>query len=408
MESVSRQNCSACPSINTRRRVKTKHSYSFWLAVSLLVYMVCYFYLTTAFYYHFNKTARYYFDVCGLSAFMCYPLLKLIFCPRKHLSNNIMTAFYLYLIYSVIIYLFLWSGLEKLVYLGAFTVTILCFKEYPLKRKERTQLYYLYIIAVMLILLQSTTLDKMTEDTVNTNTSALLLMLLFAMSFVRFVFTKKVGSMIIAVISFLLQFYFSSRTGAAGCALFVCLFILFSAWKKTFKRRTVYWAVIIVTAIGFYVAYFYSDILFNMYGGEQIVLFGKNLFTGRQSIWRYTFDSIKENFWFGVGGHLNEAYVLKYGHAVFYNAHNQAMGILAGFGVFYLIVYYILFAGIISFGKDKSSKTVSRLSVVFMIVLIVMDFFETNLFHAWSIMIAFAYGIMNSYEAKPNRLKVVK
>ena len=72
-------------------------------------------------------------------------------------------------------------------------------------------------------------------------------------------------------------------------------------------------------------------------GHGKIIIFGKDIFSGRQTIWHFAFNSIKNNFWFGVGSHLNETQFNEGYYELIMNAHNQPIGILAAFGVFFIM-----------------------------------------------------------------------
>lgn len=376
-------------------RHERMHSASFYLSVLLLLYFVAYIYLNVVF-IEFNDVLRYGLTITALLLITVFAMSKLLFVThRKRHKDNILLV--VFLMAEIIIYLIIMSGLERLLYINIFIISIMVFKRFPLRKHELDSLFNLFIAIVILVILVGSTLDNMNVNRVNPNTCGLLLMLVFSLSLVRYRKRKSPLQLLICIVCFGLQFVYKSRVATVGSILFFLSYLV-TLHKKSFKTQTVFLMVLFISVISIIGAYIYSEVLFKLIGYGQIKIGGKDLFTGRQSVWKFTLESVRENFWFGVGSDLNTKYAEKFDAITFLNAHNQPLGILACFGVFVYIIFYIAFAKIISSsGYSKSRKYVSSIPVMFILILMLMDMFETNLFHSWAVMIAVCYCLLSNY-----------
>lgn len=394
--------------VNERIQSETRHSSSFVLSIMLLIYMIAYTYIKL-FTIGVNDTLGYYLPVGWLACIFLYLVYKLyIYNPNVSILKNDVFVITLLLIYSAIWYVIKRSGLERLLYVLVFLMSCVIYKRYPMQPYEKERVYYAFLFTIIALFFNASTLDSISAEKLNPNTCGLLLMLLFSISLLRYKNNRKASSIIFLILSFIVQFVFGSRTATAGAIMFAALFFIFNRKKQMFRSDMVFWLVIILSVMGIAFAYFYSNMLPKLLGGKDIVIFGKNIFTGRQAVWRVTFETVIANFWFGAGSHMNEIYVEIYDNVTFLNAHNQPLGVLAVFGVVFYIIFYVAIARIVSMPCQTSTKRIKRVSsmpVIFAVVLMMMDFFETNLFHSWSVMIIVAFGLVCSYYSNPNKEK---
>ncbi|MDE7406223.1 MAG: O-antigen ligase family protein [Clostridiales bacterium] len=234
----------------------------------------------------------------------------------------------------------------------------------------------------------------------NPNECAIYLMLLFCISLVTFAYAKKLRYLIVTAISFALQFYFASRGALFGCVLFFTAFVFFRAWKRAWKVKTAFVIILLLSVLGILAAYIYSTVLFEAIGKGNVTIFGKDLFTGRQKIWQLTFDTIKDNLWFGVGSRVNEATVLEESNSIYRNSHNMALAVLVSFGLLHFILFYLLFSYLISTGgayKKGKRKYVPSAPIIFICVITLMNYFEMLFFSRWAMpIVVVAYGFICS------------
>lgn len=322
-----------------------------------------------------------------------YYLLKDINVSKCKL--NLVTVYFVFIIFH---YILLRSGLIRVVDLMALLSCLLIYKKYPLKKKEIKKLYYLFVFVVLLKVLNGTTVENLADtNKFNPNECAIYLMLLFCVSIVMFANIRKLRFLIVAIICFALQFYFSSRGALVGCIIFFTLFVFFRAWKRAWKVRTAFWIILLLSLIGVLAAYLYSTVLLDLIGYGKITILGKDLFTGRQKIWSLTFDSIKDNLWLGVGSRVNEATILEEGNGIYRNTHNMALAVLASFGLLHFILFYLLLSYLTStngsFKKGKS-EYISRAPIIFMSAITIMNYFEVLFFYQMAmpiVIVAFGF-----------------
>jgi len=98
---------------------------------------------------------------------------------------------------------------------------------------------------------------------------------------------------LVAVSLLLLLFVYQSRNALLGVIMFVVLSILLRAKNKTFSPKTVFITVIILVAGAIIFTYIYSVVLFPKIGRGKIIIFGKDIFSGRQGIWLFAYDLLK-------------------------------------------------------------------------------------------------------------------
>lgn len=390
--------------ITVQEKYKAKHSVSFVVSIALMVSMLLNYYLPV-----FTDTEgsawKY---VLILAAIFCCVLIFILFLVRNtKLNSKVLFFIALFFITAVISVFLNSSGIERMFGLLTVLLSIYAFQRDPLKEFERTPVFFAFIICTVLVLLngvKGNAVLEVPDDKFNPNLCGLLVTLIFAVSVTRFIATHKKSNLLIALISFGLQFYYISRTALLGCLFFVFLIIVCRAWRTaTFKKSTVFWTIFVFSMLGVLLAYLYSEVLFPAVGHGNIIILGKDLFTGRQIVWHFTFESIKKNFFFGVGNHLNDdLYAAGYNEWI-KNAHNQYLGVLAGYGFFPFILFSFAFANLSahSYGKNKKDSRTNRLPAIFLLTFIVMGWFEFYLLTQRCILaILIAFALIFGYSTK--------
>lgn len=373
------------------KRVRVKHSESFFVAVVLALFMLFYYYFTL---FTENVDGAWtgvivIFLTFAIDFFIFYLLFK-----NKLLVGKSVKITLIFLSLSVISYFVTFSGVHRLLLLIMILFGAYLFVKIPVGFQEAKQLFWLYSVIIILILVNTATGKENALETnkFNPNSGGFLLTLLFCASVILAYKHKDINKLpycLISIITFGLQFVFLSRTALFGIILFLVLLVLFRATKKTASFRFAFLSLFILSLAGVLVAYVYSEIMYPAIGHGKIIIFGKDIFSGRQTIWHFAFNSIKNNFWFGVGSHLNETQFNEGYYELIMNAHNQPIGILAACGIFiFIIFYYALSYFVASLYKSKKANEVkyNKIPLIFMLVITVMSFFDIYFMSLYNIL----------------------
>ncbi len=363
-------------------RVSTKrHSDTFSVALILVLFV--------PFYYYYTSLTRSIDSILTgafiivltalLDVFILYKIYK---CKNKPDRKNkiLLTVFFFF---TALTYIMNASGLQRILLLVLLLLSVYMFGISPIRQKEGKLLFWLYLISVICVLCNTATAnqDAVALGKTNPNSGGFLLAILFCMALVFFGrekrFLSKVTYAAICVAAAGLQFVYGSRTAMFGLLLFTVLAVFSKIRKKGFKFKTVFWGMLIVAVLGIITAYIYSEVLFPLLGYGKVTIFGKDLFTGRQTIWSFAFESIRNHLWFGVGSHLNEQYFDEGYYELIMNAHNQPIGILAAFGIFVFIAFYVALAYNTALLYKKRSKYQYKKSpAIYMVVIMFMSWFD--------------------------------
>lgn len=384
------------PNICYENKTGAKRSPSYCVAVIMALFMLFYYYFTL----YTQNSAGSWPDVVSISLtffidlFIFYQIVKAKLATKKF--KRLLFSFLFLLFISFILNL---SGVQRLLNLTMVLLGIYVFVKSPVSFKEAKILFWLYTLFVVFILLNTAT-GKENASLIhkfNPNSGGFLLALLFCSSFVfsfKFKrFRNKLPYLIVCLTSFLLQFIFISRTAMLGIIMFVFATVLWGAFKNCSNKKSAFRSVFILSLLGIVVAFVYSKVLFPMLGYGKITILGKDIFTGRQTIWSFTFDSIKQNFWFGVGSHLNEAQFNEGYYELIMNAHNQPLGIMAACGIFVFFVFYYAIAYFISLLYTDKNIKFNRVPVIFLCVITIMSYFDIyfmSLYNVIPILLVFA------------------
>ena len=181
---------------------------------------------------------------------------------------------------------------------------------------------------------------------------------------------NKIVPVVISVIAFAFQLIFGGRSALIGTILFIA-YILFIK-RLNITRRKLCNIQMILCVLGIVFAYLYSIVLFETIGHGNVLIFGKDIFTGRQSIWQEAFLRLSGHVLFGIGNTLTvENYV------GIVNLHNQMMGYLVCYGVCFAFVIILLIS--LSIGEIYKKGCTNYVVILFLISTIT-SYFETNFY----------------------------
>lgn len=204
---------------------------------------------------------------------------------------------------------------------------------------------------------------------INTNESSYIMFYLMCIMFAFAIRSKhKIIAFTLAIVALICQISFVGRSTLLGTLIFIFCVALRKITNKA-RRKTVrnLQFVLCIMAIAF--AYFYAVILYNAAGYGSIIIFGKDIFTGRQIIWNEAFERIKGHLLFGIGNVLTAG---DYIGTV--NMHNQMVGYLVCFGLITTVLIIVL-TGLLTARIFERNQ--SNLSVAFISTVIIMSYFET-------------------------------
>ena len=388
-----------------KKNTQNIHSISFYISILLIIFMLLAFYLNALTETNSALGFLSYIPLVCLTLF-CLAICYVVFFGQKRLKGNQFFLFFCFLVFIVLSYVVNFSGGSRIIGPIAILSGIYFFNLTPLQDDEKKIIFFLFSFSILLILLNGSTVENIREGKFNPNTCGFLLTMLYCVCIPRYIATKKKLLILLMLLCIGLQFVFDSRTALLGLLLYAFVCLLLKASKRTFKHQTVFWTILIFSLLGLVAAYIYSEILFPLIGHGEIYIFGKDLFTGRQTIWHNAFISIRDNFWFGVGSHLNESlYEQGYYKAVM-EAHNQPIGIFATFGFLPFLLFYIVLASFTSSFYQNDHACSLRYPAIFLFVVTIMSYFEVYYFSIFTwIAILIAYVLIVSHSKKRSEEK---
>lgn len=365
-------------------KLHAKFSLSFIYAVFLIIYSTVYYYS-----YVPGTFISQALTVLGVLASGIVLLRKGVKVNSK-VSVAIFLFMLLFMIISNVINSAVWGSMTTCITMlsGLYIFTV-----YPLRKTEAKYLSVLFGLFVVAILLNCNVGNNFIESKFNPNSGGFVLAMLFCVLFTWFLVSKRIWLFIASIICIALQFVYISRTALLCCVLFSLLTLLYGHRHKFVKSKFLKRTVFILGILGVIIAFIYSNILFDIIGYDKVQIFGKDLFTGRENIWRGAFKDIMHNPIFGIGGDLNKDFAIQSGNALVSNAHNQSIGMVAAFGIPVFIAYYWF----LSKSVVGQKKKIPAIVAVFIITFILMSYFDVYFFAMVNVgPILIAYCIINN------------
>ena len=379
--------------------VGVKHSITFILTIVLIIYLLIYNFLYSAVMESASAIINASFLI--ISALIFLYLFYKLFLTGCKISTESKRLFFIFFVTTFLSFLINFSGLEKIFGLSIILLSMMAIRISPMDSSERRIVYYLFVVAVGILLVNDLIIGVKKGEPA-ANGMAFYLAVLFCATITKIGKRKSILSFIIAIIAFSFQFLYGSRTAMLGCLLFLFFVIVMRGCKKTKtieNRKRLFYLIFLFSLLGLLLTYIYAEILYPAWGHGKFIIFGKDLFTGREDIWDKTFESVKANLLFGVGSHLNQDYIDRGYYELIQNAHNQPLGMLAAFGVIPFIFFYITFAHLASelYVRNRKVKY-RRAPAIFLITITIMSYFDIYFFSQYNwLAIAIVYMIICSY-----------
>ena len=318
-------------------------------------------------------------------------------------------SFSLILLFLVIIISFLFN-LSGATYITSLAIAISAFTYfsfYRLKEQEIQRLLVCFALTVAVCLLFTSELGESSTDRLNSNTGGFLLAMLFCITFTYFCKTKKFLYLVFSVACVLLQVIFVARTALLGVIFYMAALLMLRGLKRSFKFKTVFVVLLLIAVGSILFSYIYSTVLFDKFGKGAIIIFGKDLFTGRQGIWKTAFELIASSPIFGTGSALNDALVSGGATGAFNNAHSQALGIMVAYGIPVFCVFYISLCLALALPYYRRGRQQKRAGAIFIAVCLIMCYFETYFFSIHRcIAIVVAYVLISNISAPGARKNI--
>lgn len=202
------------------------------------------------------------------------------------------------------------------------------------------------------------TRGKVINFGLNSNFAGMLLMINAVVLLIAIHYYKNWKIKLIFIISFLSVVYLIAKTASRTSMIGIGIVILLSLKKKIKITKA---RVIIITIIPVLFPLIYLSLEAIPYF-QNMTLYGKNIYSGRNVIYKLAFQNIGE--WFWLGDFKNR----------FLNAHNGPLSITLTIGIFGLINYYLylwmeLFGLINKLPKVKSKVRVSPETIAFISII---------------------------------------
>lgn len=218
---------------------------------------------------------------------------------------------------------------------------------------------------------------------INPNTFGMFMMFFFMIVCLCGKFNQKRHKLfliVLLVLSFLGMYNYESR----GTTLALCCFVLLLILPhKLFNQKRFIIFVITVITVGTIFPFVYL----NLYeSGYELIIFGKSLYTGRESLWANMFSLMKDDvlkIFFGMGSQTvlweNEL-----------NVHNNYFNIIVNFGVIGYVIYYVfILSSIWRVSRYIYNPIIKKGLIMFVCSVLLLGFTETT--SLWSVIFPFSY-----------------
>lgn len=288
----------------------------------------------------------------------------------------------------LISYLMHTSGLEYLC-----NIVTLCsiFIVFPFMHMSKKGVVFVYLIFVafsvfLFFTAPSSAEFDLTHKGMNPNNSSLVCLLTEFLSLSLAFKSKKKFSkfllVLLTVMLFCFQLSFGGRSSLIGTILMVIYFVFYKFVNRIPKGfyKFIFFFLLVFSIL---FAYLYSVTLFNSIGKGSVTLMGKDLFTGRQTIWSDIFNYVGNDWLFGKGNTFESSWIITDNAgelAAANNAHNFSLGFAAIFGV----IPFLSFTLLIASSSDSCLRFKTKHFAVIMVILFIQCFFETSLYSSYS------------------------
>lgn len=314
-------------------------------------------------------------------SFFSFVIINIIFFINSYHSKRKLTSFIVFGVYYLVFFLVLMYHKSSFEYFFSLsnlivgTSIVLNFKKY---QSRNIKLYFFSFIILFILRFFFTPLGDanliLGENNLNPNSMGFFLLIFYCILIVDYSYTKKKRKLFLALILVILQEFYLCRSSMLFSILFALSVVVSNYFNIKFKHKALIITIILVLQL--YFTYFYSIILYESIGKNNLIIFGKDIFTGREVIWSDAFKQISGNLFFGIGNAFTST--LNINGEFMTNLHNSTLAILLNFGVIGLV-------STITLCSHLFSKKKYKFSFLFFCCILGLSFFETHLLSTGSV-----------------------
>ena len=193
----------------------------------------------------------------------------------------------------------------------------------------------------------------------------------------------NIGVLIMSIVGM-----YNCRTRFMTLSSILYLFLYIFPYRF-FKKKKMFLLAVIIILVGTFFPFVY---LYLYRSGFKMMIYGKDIFSGREYIWNAIFQAMNENEWrylVGLGSHVDLANL---GNL---NVHNLYLTLIVDFGVIGYFVYFIYILHIIFEKSEKIKSEISKNALLMFIVgSLFLGYSETSLL--WSaVFLISCIGLIN-------------
>lgn len=269
------------------------------------------------------------------------------------------------------------SGYGSIVQYAALLLLITSFMLYPISKRQRMLLLFFTMVSIGIILVAFPLLNEVDRnyyallqmsltEYINPNTIGLLYLFLFI--FVSFLIEEiknawaRIGMILLFLPFFAYFIYLSESRTALSALILYCVFLLFTHIRKIPVLLQ------ILASLGLFatVAVTFAYVKLYEHTSGELIFLGKNLFTGRQTIYQEIYSILREHWLWGY----NNRYLLWEGRLK--STHNALLGIWFSLGLFPTLIFCLQLVK--SFGKKVIGNMPAYAKCAFFALLLPMSF----------------------------------
>lgn len=286
----------------------------------------------------------------------------------KYIFANKMNLIFFFFLMSFAVFSLLFNegGFGSIINLFTSICGVLLFSDCKIGNVPKKVVFYLCIVLYFILFvlsLNSWNLYAKGVSEINPNSVGVAILLCYSAIYLYIYNSSKKINDIFFILFTIVTLYAIYHTNCRSALLGIILFFLANFLPKIGKiisnnKKAIFLAVIIIGILFplIYIEMYKRNINFS------IPFIGKRMYTGREQLWMYMIESMKQTkngFLFGVG--TNNVT----GIGIISNAHNWYLSILYSFGSLAFAVYFMMFLSKIN--KCTNEKILLALLIVFLI-----------------------------------------
>lgn len=268
---------------------------------------------------------------------------------------------------------------------------------------QKQMLFCVCVFGIIALLIYSVFYNKNWHEwettRTNTNTLGWFVMFLFMISCVLTDFkSKKLLKNLLIAALFALSFWAMFNYKSRGTTVVLLAFaFMVNLPAKIYEKKRIFIVAVLFTLF----VILFPFIYLRLYGLDySLTVFGKPLFTGRQTLWLNVIDKFKQNplsLIIGLGSKTDIG-------GNYLNVHNGILSIVVCFGLVGFAIYYgyILYK-IWVLSDCVSNSTVKKGLLMFLCAVILLGFTENSSF--WTVSYPFAYFGLAVASGEKNRIE---